>query len=144
MKLTVKHFSELTTDELYKIYKVRTEVFVVEQNCPYQEVDEDDLRAYHIFFSEDGEIKAYLRMFEHDETTARIGRVLATDRGKGLGKAIVSEGIKAAGEKLRKTNILIEAQTYIIPMYEKLGFKVISDEFLDVGIPHRKMILKNI
>ncbi|MBR1730893.1 MAG: GNAT family N-acetyltransferase [Ruminococcus sp.] len=128
---------------MYKIYKVRTEVFVVEQQCCYQEVDKDDLRAYHIFFSENGEIKAYLRMFEHDETTARIGRVLVTDRGKGLGKAIVTEGIKAAKEKLGKKNVFIEAQTYIIPMYEKLGFRVISDEFLDVGIPHKEMILES-
>lgn len=144
MELVVKKFEELTTEELYELLKIRIEVFVVEQKCPYQEIDEKDKNAYHIYLKEAGQIKAYLRvlypgiLFEE----ASIGRVLTTERGKGYANIILREGINIAREKLKVNKIKIEAQTYAKKMYEKFGFKQTSEKFLEDGIPHVQMILK--
>ena len=111
MELVVKKFEELTTEELYELLKIRVEVFVVEQKCPYQEIDEKDKNAYHIYLKEAGQIKAYLRvlypgiLFEE----ASIGRVLTTERGKGYANIILREGINIAREKLKVNKIKIEA-----------------------------------
>ncbi len=83
MKLIVKYFDDLTPHELYKILQARVSIFVVEQNCPYQEIDGKDLYAYHMWLEEDGNIKAYLRILDkglyHDEVA--VGRVITTERG---------------------------------------------------------------
>ena len=139
MELVVKTFEELTRDELYEILKVRSAVFVVEQNCPYQDIDGVDRQALHVFLQEDGQILAYLRVFEKDKDRAQIGRVLTMVRGKGLGKAVFQAGLQAAGERLKKKSVYLEAQTYAIGFYEKEGFRVTSEEFLEDGIPHVKM-----
>ena len=90
MKLIVKRFEELTTQELYEIFRLRVDVFVVEQKCIYQEVDGKDKRAYHVWFEEDGEILAYLRVLDagvsYDEVS--IGRVIAAKRRMGYGSRI--------------------------------------------------------
>ena len=143
MNLFVKHFKELSIEELYEILKVRVEVFVVEQNCPYQEVDDKDKQSYHVYLKDHTGIKAYLRVIDkgvaYEETS--IGRVLTIDRGCGLGNQILSEGIKVAKEKMNADKIKIEAQSYAREFYEKFGFKQISDEFIEDGIPHVEMIL---
>lgn len=144
MRLVIKQFSELTTEELFAIYKLRVSVFVVEQKCAYQEVDEVDKAAYHIWLEDDNGIEAYLRLMPEGvvcpETS--LGRVIAVKRRCGMGSRIVSEGIRFAKEKLAAKEIVIEAQTYVKKLYESLGFKAESDEFLEDGIPHVRMRLK--
>ena len=144
MKLIVKRFEELTAQELYEIFRLRVEVFVVEQMCIYQEVDGKDKHAYHVWLEEDGQILAYLRVLDagvsYDEVS--IGRVIAAKRRQGYGSRIVAEGIRVAKEKLGARAIRIEAQTYARSLYEKLGFVQTSEEFLDDGIPHIQMLLE--
>ncbi len=144
MKFVVKHFSELTTRELFEIYKVRVAVFVVEQKCAYQEVDDMDREAYHLWFEDDDGIEAYLRLMPAGVARAEVslGRVIAVKRRCGLGTKIVAEGIRFAKEKLGASEIVIEAQTYVKKMYESLGFRAESEEFLEDGIPHIRMRLK--
>ena len=144
MKFVVKHFSELTTRKLFEIYKVRVAVFVVEQKCAYQEVDDMDREAYHFWFENDDGIEAYLRLMPAGVARAEVslGRVIAVKRRCGLGTKIVAEGIRFAKEKLGASEIVIEAQTYVKKMYESLGFRAESEEFLEDGIPHIRMRLK--
>lgn len=146
-KLNIKHFSELTVPELYEILKVRVNVFVVEQNCPYSELDDKDLNAYHLWLSDEkDEIKAYLRVLDKGVSfsEAAIGRVLSLERRKGLASRLMKAGIKTAYEKFEADEIKLEAQVYAKALYEKLGFEVTSDEFLEDGIPHVEMLLKNV
>ena len=144
MELIVKHFDELTTRELFEILKLRVAVFVVEQNCPYQEVDEKDRGAYHVWLQDDGGIRAYLRVLDRGVSfpEASIGRVIAVQRRQGLGTRIVREGIRVAREKFGADAITIEAQTYAAKLYENLGFCQTSEEFLEDGIPHIQMQLR--
>ena len=146
MELHVKRYDELTRDELYEIIKTRIDVFVVEQNCPYAEIDGKDIGAYHVWLSEDNEIAAYLRVLDKGVSfdDVSLGRVLSVKRRCGLGTAIVKEGIRVAKEMFGAERITIEAQTYVKKMYEDLGFVQVSDEFLDDGIPHVKMTLEMI
>lgn len=141
MELIIKHFKDLTTNELFNIYKLRISIFVVEQNCPYQEVDDIDKNAYHLYLIENNDILAYARVFSIDDSTMAIGRVIATKRRCGLGSKILQAAINLAKEQKLAKKIIIEAQTYAKPFYEKQGFYQISDEFLEDGIPHIKMKL---
>ena len=144
MKLNVKMFDELTTKELYEILKLRSQVFVVEQNCNYLDMDGADIGACHVFFTDDDGIQAYLRVLDRGVMSehVRIGRVISVKRRCGIGTMLVKEGIKAAVEKFGADTVFVEAQCYVKEMYKKLGFVQTSDEFLDVGIPHVKMELK--
>ena len=140
---SVKHFDELTTKELFDIYKLRTEVFVVEQECPYQEVDDADLAAYHIVLRDADGIAAYLRVLPKGILSpeyAALGWVIAAKRGCGLGAEVVCAGIRTVKEKFGNVGILIEAQSYAQGFYEKQGFVRISEEFLEDGIPHVRML----
>lgn len=141
MELTGKHFSELTTEELFDIYKLRVSVFVVEQSCPYQEVDSADKTAYHIWLKEDGELLAYLRVLPRGAVREEVslGRVIAVRRRCGLGSRILAAGIRTAVERFGADCIVIEAQTYARGLYEKAGFVQTSEEFLEDGIPHIQM-----
>lgn len=143
MELVKKRFEELTVDELYEILKIRVDIFVVEQKCPYQELDEKDRKAYHIYLKEDNQIKAYLRLLDAGVSfkEASIGRVLSTERGKGYARVVIEEGIQTAKEILKADKIRIEAQVYAQEMYEKFGFRAVSEEFLEDGIPHIQMLL---
>lgn len=143
MELRVKHFDELSTRELYEIMMLRVAVFVVEQNCPYQEVDEKDRGAYHVWLEDAEGIKAYLRVLDKGVSfpVASMGRVIAVNRRQGLGTRIVTEGIRVARQKFGADTIVIEAQTYARKLYENLGFRQTSDEFLEDGIPHVQMEL---
>jgi ElaA protein len=144
MELTVKHFDELGTQELFEIYKLRVSVFIVEQSCPYQEVDDADRQAYHIVLRDENGIEAYARVLPKGVNLedVSIGRVIAVRRRCGLGSRIVAAAIDTAREKLHAEKITVEAQTYARGMYEKLGFVQTSDEFLEDGIPHVKMTLE--
>lgn len=139
MELVVKTFDQLNTHELYGIMQVRAAVFVVEQECAYQDVDGIDLRSVHAFLRDEGGIHAYLRVFEKDERTAQLGRMLTMERGFGLGGQLLKEGIRIAHEVLEKDVLYIEAQSYAVGFYQREGFRVTSEVFLEDGIPHVKM-----
>lgn len=142
MEMKSKFFSELSTNELYEILKIRSEIFVVEQNCVYQDMDDKDYDSLHIFFEDGGRVVAYLRAFAKDEDTVQMGRVLSLEHGKGLGGKLLKEGIEQIRKKQNPKKIYIEAQCYATGFYEREGFVVCSDEFLEDGIPHVQMILK--
>ena len=140
MEFTIKHFTELSNRELYEILKTRQEIFIIEQNCPYMDIDDLDLDAMHIFsMNEEGRVTSCLRVFMKDEKTAQIGRVVTLVHGEGLGGKILHEGVKVALEHYKAEKIYLEAQTYAIGYYEKEGFRVISGEFDLDGIPHVEM-----
>ena len=137
----IKHFNDLTLKELHEIYKVRTAVFVVEQKCPYQEVDDADLVSYHLYLKDEQGIQAYIRVIPKGVTMAEvsIGRVISLKRRQGLASKLLKEGIKLAKDKFNATCIEIEAQVYARTLYEKVGFKQVSEPFLEDGIEHIKM-----
>lgn len=142
--LTIKRFEELTAEEVYEILETRMAVFVVEQECPYQDIDGMDAEGLHLCIKKDGKLKAYLRIIDKDKAQdmVQIGRVLTTERGAGFGAEIMKAGIKAAAENMSAKKIYIEAQVYAMGFYEQLGFKTSSDEFLEDGIPHIQMMLE--
>lgn len=141
-EIRIKRFEELTNDELYDLLKARFDVFVLEQECLYPEIDDKDQRAVHVCLYEDGKLKAYLRVLNKGVSyeEASIGRVLSLERGKGYATEILKEGIKAAEEYFGADSIRIEAQTYAMSLYEKAGFERVSEEFLEDGIPHVEML----
>ena len=141
MELVVKHFDELTARELFDFYKLRVSVFVVEQSCPYQEVDDADRVSYHVWLRDGDGIAAYLRVIPAGVSfeDVSIGRVIAVRRRCGLGTRIVAEGLCVAQQRLGAQRVTIEAQTYVRALYEKLGFRQTSAEFLEDGIPHIRM-----
>lgn len=143
METVVKKFEELTLWELYEILRIRSEVFVVEQNCVYQDLDEIDQEAYHVYLKENGKIWAYLRVIDKgkrlDEVS--IGRVISLKRRCGLGGKLMAEGIKVAEEKFGAKRIKIGAQAYARPFYESAGFRVIKEvTYMEDGIPHIYML----
>ena len=141
MHFVSKCFDDLTTGELYEILKARCAVFVVEQNCVYQDVDGRDYESLHVFFENEGRITAYLRAFVKEPGVVQMGRVLTVDRGIGLGGKLLKAGIKEIRAKYNPVKIYIEAQSYAIGFYAREGFRVMSEEFLEDGIPHVKMEL---
>ena len=144
MELVIKHFSELSTQELFEIYRLRVSVFVVEQGCPYQEVDDLDKVAYHVWLRDENGIAAYARVLPQGTAfpDAALGRVIAVKRRCGLGSRIVAAAIDTAKDKLAADKITLEAQVYARSLYEKLGFCQTSEEFLEDGIPHIRMQLE--
>lgn len=143
MQTYIKRFDQLSTHELYQILKLRVDVFVVEQKCPYEEIDNLDYHAIHVYFKEADEIIAYLRILDKgvESEDVAIGRVISAKRRCGIGSKLLIEGIKAAKENFKAEKIYIEAQSYARKFYENLDFKQISEEFLLDDIPHIKMEL---
>ena len=141
MEIFVKSFEELNIDELYEILRLRVDVFVVEQNCPYPEIDGVDKRAFHIFGKDNGEIAAYARIYK-ENGEVHLGRVIAKNRGQGHGEIILKEAIKAVSENYGSEKIHIEAQTYAKDFYAKAGFEQRSQSFVMDGIRHIKMVLE--
>lgn len=145
LSLHKKRFDELTTQELYELLRIRSDVFVVEQDCVYQDMDYDDHPAIHLWLTdEEDRIVALCRVCpagtHMDEVS--IGRVITTERGKGYGKQIMLAGIKAAKEHFGAKRIDIEAQEYAKGFYEQVGFRQSSEQFILDGIPHIKMTWK--
>lgn len=141
MTLHKKTFRELTTDELYELLRVRSDVFVVEQNCVYQDLDYDDQKAIHLWLTVEDKVVALARVCPADTHMKEIsiGRVISTERGKGYGKQIMLHAIDAAIEHFDAKLIDIEAQEYAKGFYEGVGFKQSSEIFMLDGIPHIKM-----
>jgi len=138
MTKRMKHFSELTPKELYDIMRLRVDVFVVEQCCPYHELDGLDVGAYHLWLEDEDGIAAYLRILPAGVRFAEpaIGRIISARRGRGIGSELVRAGISAVRELYGTGKITIEAQLQAKGFYEKNGFHQISDEFDEDGIPH--------
>lgn len=133
-----KWFSELTTAELYELLRVRSEVFVVEQNCAYQDLDGGDQQALHLWLTEADKLVALARVCPAGThmNEISIGRVITTERGKGYGRQMMIHAIDAAVERFHAERIDIEAQEYAKAFYESVGFRQSSDIYMLDGIPH--------
>ncbi len=144
MKVSFKTFSELTTKELYQILQLRSEVFVVEQNCVYQDIDGKDEKAIHIIGVVQNKIVAYTRCFKPDEyfKEASIGRVVVKKNERKLkrGNQIMIHSIKIIEKLFQTKTIIISAQSHLISFYNNLGFYSVGNEYLEDGIPHIEMI----
>ena len=140
----VKKFSELSIEELYQILRLRSEVFVVEQDCVYQDLDNKDQISVHIFIKDKNEIVAYTRIFKSGDyyKNPSIGRVVVSkkNRGKELGKKIMISSIDYIQENLKSDKIELSAQKYLDKFYKDLGFYKIGEDYLEDGIPHQRMI----
>ncbi len=139
MPIFVKKYQELSLDELLEIFRLRESVFVVEQQWLHREVDEKEKEALHVFLTEEGELRAYLRVFPVEKGLAFMGRVIAVKRGCGLGRTIVKAGLQAAKEKLGAEKVILDSQIQARPFYEKCGFCAVSEPFLELGVPHIRM-----
>lgn len=144
MKWEIKHFSELELKELYKILRIRNEVFIVEQNCPYLDCDNKDLDAYHIFCEINEDIAVYSRILKRgiSYNEVSIGRVLCSKnfRGKGISKECIEKAINFIKSNLEEERIRISAQEYAKEFYEKCGFRQVSERYLEDDIPHIEML----
>ncbi|WGF93478.1 GNAT family N-acetyltransferase [Aequorivita marisscotiae] len=144
MEFNVKNFEELSRKELYEILQLRSEIFVVEQDCVYQDIDGKDQRALHIMGWENDILVTYARCFQAGDyfDEASIGRVLVREnyRKLGYGHQITDAAIKAIVEKYKADTIKISAQIYLVMFYESHGFKTIGDRYMEDGIPHIAMI----
>lgn len=139
MQTHIQKFTQLSTQELYQIYKLRVDVFVVEQQCPYHEIDDIDLESCHLYLQDDNsKILSYCRLYQQNDTY-HIGRVISSTRRKGYGAQIMKTALEFAGQKLHADSVIIEAQTYAKNFYEKLGFVQTSEPFDEDGIPHIQM-----
>ena len=140
----IKSFKELTAQELYNILKLRSEIFVVEQNCVYLDMDDKDQKALHVMGMKNGNLVAYTRIFKPGDyfEYASIGRVVVSQnqRQHKYGYHIMNASIKAVKDNFNATEIKIGAQCYLKKFYGNLGFKEIGEEYLEDGIPHIHMI----
>ena len=139
MKFISKTFSELSPDELYEILKSRAQIFMIEQNIICLDMDDLDRVCLHCFFFEDNRVKAYLRAFSQDTATVTIGRVLTHEHGKGIGRELMTKGIEEVKKHFGCKKICVHAQKQAVAFYEKMGFTIVSDEYLKEGIVHVTM-----
>lgn len=144
LNIIIKTFQELTVDELYAILQLRSEIFVVEQNCVYQDIDYKDQNALHIMgYKHDG-LVAYTRVFKpgYYFENASIGRVLVKkeERQFKYGYDIMEASISAVKDRYNETKIKISAQSHLKRFYNNLGFKQVGEEYLEDGIPHMGML----
>lgn len=146
MNWELKKFDDLKVEEIYKILKIRNEVFIVEQQCAYQDCDGKDENSYHLFLQDNDKIIAYLRILKkgvsYDEIS--IGRVLVHKdyRGKGISRELMLKAINYIEVNLNEREIKIQAQSYLVNFYRSLGFKEVSNEYLEDNIPHMDMLYK--
>ncbi|PRP67748.1 GNAT family N-acetyltransferase [Nonlabens agnitus] len=150
MDISIKSFDQLNTTELYDLLRLRSEVFVVEQDCVYQDVDGKDQKAMHILGHEGDQLAAYTRVFKAGDyfDMASIGRVVVSPqhRRKDYGKEIMKASMefaflpdRQAGAKAKQP-IKISAQVYLKKFYEDLGFEETGKRYLEDGIPHMEMV----
>lgn len=147
MKLVIKRFDELTVNELYEILRLRAEVFVVEQECIYQDCDDRDQNAWHLYAEENGIMRGCLRILEKGQSfdAAAIGRVAvrAGDRGAGLARRMMEEALSFLRGTLGEKIVKLSAQVYVADFYKSLGFQPVSEGYLEDGIPHVDMEYRN-
>ena len=139
----IKPFEALSLYELYSVLQLRAEVFVVEQNCVYQDIDGKDMKALHVIGEFEGTTVAYCRLFKSGDyfDQASIGRVIVKEnfRDKKWGHDLIKEAVFGVQHHFGESQITISAQLYLKRFYESLGFKQTSDEYLEDGIPHIEM-----
>ncbi len=142
-----KTFEELTTTELYEILALRSEIFVVEQDCVYQDLDGKDQKALHIIGTKNNKIVAYTRIFKAGDylEQASIGRVVVKgdERKHGYGYDIMKASINVIKDHFAENTIALSGQTYLKRFYNALGFKETGEEYLEDGIPHVMMIKRD-
>lgn len=140
----VKSFAQLSTTELYHILEARIAVFVVEQNCPYEETDGTDVDALHLWAEHDGKIVAYCRIFppQIKYNLPSIGRVLTHEnyRRKNLGKSLVTFAVQVVESRYKTGEIMISAQDYLLDFYQNFGFRSTGKKYLEDEIPHTEML----
>jgi len=146
LHISIKGFHELSNDELYEVLRLRSEVFVVEQQCVYQDMDEKDQKALHVLGHNKEGLVAYTRIFKSGDYTdnASIGRVVvkANARKYGYGKEIMKSSIQAIDARFGEKKIHVSAQLYLERFYQELGFEQIGKGYLEDGIPHIGMLKK--
>ncbi|HFU3724666.1 TPA: GNAT family N-acetyltransferase [Streptococcus suis] len=144
MQWEIKAFDQLSLQELYGILTLRVDVFVVEQACPYPEVDGKDPNCLHLLGTDEGELVAYLRILpaglSYDEVS--IGRVVikSRHRGKGLGRPMMEQAIHFITNEWKESQIKIGAQAHLEKFYSSLGFEPVSEVYLEDDIPHLDML----
>ncbi|MDA8978221.1 GNAT family N-acetyltransferase [bacterium] len=146
MNVVIKKFNDLSTIELYEILQLRSKVFVVEQDCVYQDIDGNDQKALHIIGTIENKIIAYTRCFRPGDyfREASIGRVVVKESQRKFkrGNQIMNNSIKAIEDHYKTNTIKISAQCYLNKFYTNLQFKPIGEKYLEDGIPHIYMIRK--
>lgn len=142
----IKPFAALSVTELYQILKLRSEVFIIEQNCIYQDIDGKDEKALHVLGIYNNKIVAYCRLFNTGDyfKNASIGRVVISKeyRDKKWGHLLMENALKSISCNYGKQEITISAQLYLRNFYESHGFEQISETYLEDGIPHIEMLRK--
>ncbi|MBT3587183.1 MAG: GNAT family N-acetyltransferase [Flavobacteriaceae bacterium] len=144
MNVVIKKFNDLSPLELYEILQLRSEVFVVEQDCVYQDIDGNDQKALHIIGTVENKIIAYTRCFGPGDyfKEASIGRVVVKESQRKFkrGNQIMNSSIKAINNHYKTKIIKISAQCYLNKFYTNLQFKSIGEKYLEDGIPHVTMV----
>ncbi|MFK7050644.1 MULTISPECIES: GNAT family N-acetyltransferase [Flavobacterium] len=143
-KFKIKHFNELSIDELYEILYLRSEVFVVEQNCPYLDVDKKDSKAIHVLGYIDDELASYCRLFnpgDYFQESSSIGRVVVSPKHRSLklGHELMKVAIDILETNYYQKDITISAQEYLVKFYQSHGFVITSETYLEDAIPHVEM-----
>lgn len=141
--MQVYQYQDLSLRQLYNILKLRVDVFVVEQNCPYPELDNEDEEAIHLFVEEEGEVASYIRIITNQVKT-RIGRVVThkNHRGNGLSSNLMEEAMRYLKEHYSAKSIMLSSQEHLQHFYGKFGFVPMSEMYLEDGIPHVDMEYK--
>lgn len=146
MEMVIKKFEELNNVELYDVMELRSEIFVVEQKCAYQDCDGKDKDAYHLLVKDGGEIAGYLRILQKGQSfrEVSIGRVAVSQshRGKQIARKMMQKAMQFVVETMKEEEIQISAQEYLVNFYQSLGFKANSGVYLEDGIPHVNMFYK--
>ena len=140
MEFYAKSFNELSAKEVYEILKSRMEIFLLEQNIVCQDMDDVDYVSTHCFFCDEKRIIAYLRSFlSEDKKSVIIGRVLTLLHNKGIGSSLMKKSLEEIKKRYPCTKVSVHAQKQAVGFYEKLGFEIDSDEFLEEGVVHVTM-----
>jgi ElaA protein len=146
LRIECKAFSDLSVDELYEILALRSEVFVVEQNCIFLDLDHKDQKALHFMgFDQKNQLMAYTRLFNESvyyQGFLSIGRVVASPkgRGEGYGREIFGKSVEKVQELFGQKSIKIGAQAYLESFYASFGFESINEDYVEDGIPHKMMV----
>jgi ElaA protein len=140
----IRKFNELTLDEIYEILKSRNEVFIVEQNCAFQDCDDKDQNSYHLLIEDNEFLAGYLRILEKGVSynEVSIGRVLVVKeyRKKGIARDMILKAIDYIHNSLNEKAIRISAQSYLVDFYKSIGFKEVSEIYYEDNIPHIEML----
>ena len=142
---TIKPYNDLSKDQFFDILKLRIEIFVVEQCCYYQELDNEDKKAFHVSIYNDGIIVAVGRIIPNlHNKEVKIGRIAVKmeHRKKGLAYKMMKDIMNFISKKYKNFSVLLSAQTYLIEFYQSFGFKEIGNTYLEDGIEHINMVLK--